>query len=79
MNVTDKTGKVVAIKAVSEYDDMMITTKDGIMIRLGASDVRIMGRAAQGVKCINLGKKSSISDVAVIRRTEEEKNAEEEE
>lgn len=79
MNVTDKTGKVAAIKAVSEYDDMMITTKDGIMIRLAVSDVRIMGRAAQGVKCINLGKKSSISDVAVIRRTEEEKKAEEEE
>lgn len=79
LNVTEKTGKVAAIKAVSEYDDMMITTKDGIMIRLAVSDVRIMGRAAQGVKCINLGKKSVISDVAVIRRTEEEKRAEEEE
>ena len=79
MSVTEKTGKVAAIKAVSEYDDMMITTKDGIMIRLAVTDVRIMGRAAQGVKCINLGKKSSISDVAVIRRTEEEKRAEEEE
>jgi DNA gyrase subunit A len=79
MSVTEKTGKVAAIKAVSEFDDMMITTKDGIMIRLAVTDVRIMGRAAQGVKCINLGKKSSISDVAVIRRTEEEKRAEEEE
>ena len=79
MSVTEKTGKVAAIKAVSEYDDMMITTKDGIMIRLAVTDVRIMGRAAQGVKCINLGKKSAISDVAVIRRTEEEKRAEEEE
>ena len=79
MSVTEKTGKVAAIKAVSEYDNMMITTKDGIMIRLAVTDVRIMGRAAQGVKCINLGKKSSISDVAVIRRTEEEKRAEEEE
>ena len=79
LSVTEKTGKVAAIKAVSEYDDMMITTKDGIMIRLAVTDVRIMGRAAQGVKCINLGKKSSISDVAVIRRTEEEKRAEEEE
>jgi len=44
--VTEKTGKVAAIKAVSEYDDMMITTKDGIMIRLAVTDVRIMGRAA---------------------------------
>jgi len=79
MSVTEKTGKVAAIKAVSEYDDMMITTKDGIMIRLAVTDVRIMGRAAQGVKCINLGKKSAISDVAVIRRTEEQKRAEEEE
>ena len=79
LSVTEKTGKVAAIKAVSEYDDMMITTKDGIMIRLAVTDVRIMGRAAQGVKCINLGQKSSISDVAVIRRTEEEKRAEEEE
>lgn len=79
MNVTDKTGKVVAIKAVGEFDDMMITTKDGIMIRLGVSDVRVMGRAAQGVKVINLGKKSTLSDVAVVRRTEEEAKADEEE
>lgn len=77
MNITDKTGKMVAIKSVSDFDDMMITTKDGIVIRLAVSDVRVMGRAAQGVKVINLDKKSTISDVAVIRRTEEDLDEEE--
>jgi DNA gyrase subunit A len=76
MNVTDKTGKVVAVKYVTTYDHLMITTVDGIMIRMAAADLRVMGRATQGVRVINLGKKDSIADVAVIRRDE---NSDEEE
>ncbi len=72
MNVSEKTGKVLTIKAVSDEDDLIITTKGGIMIRSGVSDLRLMGRATQGVKVINLKKGDSLSDVAVIRKSEEE-------
>jgi DNA gyrase subunit A len=70
INITEKTGKLVAIKWVSEFDDLMITTVDGIVIRTPVSDVRIMGRATQGVKVIRIDKDQSIADVAVIRREE---------
>ncbi len=76
MNVTDKTGKVVAVKYVTQYDHLMITTENGIMIRSAASDLRVMGRATQGVRVINLSKGDTIADVAVIRRDE---NSDEEE
>lgn len=67
MNVTDKTGKVVAIKSVSDIDDLIITTKDGITIRMSAADIRVMGRATQGVKVIRLDDGEEIADVALIR------------
>jgi len=76
MKVTDKTGKVVALKGVTEWDDLMITTKEGIVIRTKVSDLRVMGRATQGVRVITLKGKDTISDVAVIRRDE---NSDEEE
>lgn len=79
MNVTEKTGKVLTIKAVSDEDDLIITTKGGIMIRSGVADLRVMGRATQGVKVINLKKGDSLADVAVIRKSEEETLTEEEE
>lgn len=68
IQMTDKTGPLCAIKLVNDTDHMMITTKDGIMIRMKISDVRTMGRATQGVKLINLSKGDSIADVAIIRR-----------
>jgi DNA gyrase subunit A len=77
MNVTNKTGKVVAVKAVSTYDHLMITTIEGIMIRSAVSDLRVMGRATQGVRVINLGSKDAIADVAVIRRDENSNDEEE--
>ncbi len=77
MNVTAKTGKVVAIKYVTTYDHLMITTVEGIMIRMAAADLRVMGRATQGVRVINLGKKDSIADVAIIRRDENSEDEEE--
>jgi len=72
MNITDKTGGLITIKAVSEEDDLMIVTQTGITIRLKISDVRIMGRATQGVKVINLGKGEEIADVAVIPPSDDE-------
>jgi len=68
--VNEKTGSVFAVKKVTELDHIMITTKGGIMIRMKVSDVRNMGRATQGVKLINVGKKDSIADVAIIKRDE---------
>jgi len=70
MKVTEKTGKVVTLKAVTTWDDLMITTKEGIVIRTKVKDLRVMGRATQGVKVITLKGKDTISDVAVIRRDE---------
>ncbi len=70
INITDKTGKLIAIKWVSEFDDLMITTVDGIIIRTPVSDIRLMGRATQGVKVIRINDKESIADVTVISREE---------
>jgi DNA gyrase subunit A len=58
LNVTEKTGKLVAIKSVSDNHDLMIINKSGIAIRLNISDIRIMGRATQGVRLINLEKRN---------------------
>lgn len=58
MNITDKTGKLVAIKNVNDENDLMIINKSGVTIRLRMADVRIMGRATQGVRLINLGKRN---------------------
>ncbi len=67
LNVTDKTGTVVTIKTIRDTDDMVITTKSGITIRMSAADLRIIGRAAQGVRVIKLDEDEEIADVAVIR------------
>ena len=58
MNITDKTGKLVAIKSVTDENDLMIINKSGITIRLKVGDVRVMGRATQGVRLINLEKRN---------------------
>jgi len=70
LNVTDKTGQVIGIKGVSDFDHLMIVNKSGIMIRLKANDLRVMGRATQGVKLINLDKNDAIADLAVLRNAE---------
>lgn len=57
LNITDKTGNLVAIKAVTDDDDLMIINKSGITLRLHVSDIRVMGRATQGVRLINLEKR----------------------
>ncbi len=70
MQITDKTGPLVGIKAVYDGDQLMITSKEGIMIRMSLEDIRVMGRATQGVKVISLGKQDEIADIAVVRESE---------
>ncbi|BEG98618.1 DNA gyrase subunit A [Bacteroides sedimenti] len=79
LNVTEKTGKLVAIKSVTDENDLMIINKSGITIRLKVADVRIMGRATQGVRLINLEKRNDeIGSVCkVISESEEETDLEE--
>jgi DNA gyrase subunit A len=77
MMVTDKTGAVIAIKAVREEEDLMITTKLGIVIRMPVNDIRVMGRATQGVRVIRLDEDDEIADVAVLQDGGEEETNEE--
>jgi DNA gyrase subunit A len=66
INVTKKTGHLVAIKTVTDQDDLMITTTSGITIRTAADELRVIGRATQGVKLIRLEESDSIADVTVV-------------
>ncbi|WP_117882657.1 DNA gyrase subunit A [Aureibaculum luteum] len=66
INVTEKTGKLVAIKNVTDEDDLMIINKSGITIRMAVADLRVMGRATQGVKLINIKGDDSIAAVAKV-------------
>ena len=77
MKVTDKTGSLIAIKAVTDEEDLMITCKSGMTIRMKLSDLREVGRATQGVRLINLQATDSIADVAIVPRAEEETEFEE--
>lgn len=71
MQVTKKTGDLIAIKAVREDDDLMITSRLGITIRMKVEDIRVMGRATQGVKVIRLDDDDDIADVAVMPAEED--------
>jgi len=66
LQITEKTGKLVAIKAVIDTDELMIINKSGIVIRIAVADLRVMGRATQGVRLIRLDKEDEISSVAKI-------------
>lgn len=70
MNVTDKTGELIAIKAVNDEDDLMIITRLGLAIRLNVKDIRLSGRATQGVKLINLNEEDRIASVAKVDSTD---------
>ena len=79
MSITDKTGRLVSIKNVTDDNDLMIINKSGIVIRLSVADVRIMGRATQGVRLINLAKKNDvIANVCKVMSSELETTVEEE-
>jgi DNA gyrase subunit A len=67
MELTNKTGKLVSINAVEEEDDLMITTKNGIIIRMAVNEIRVMGRATQGVRVIRLDEDEEIADVAIVK------------
>jgi DNA gyrase subunit A len=71
LNITEKTGKLIAIKGVTDNDDLMIITKNGITIRLPISDIRLAGRATQGVKVINLRNNDAIAAVTNVAKSEE--------
>ncbi|MGK0175929.1 MAG: DNA gyrase subunit A, partial [Ulvibacter sp.] len=77
INVTDKTGELVAIKNVTDDDDLMIINKSGITIRMAVSDLRVMGRATQGVKLINIKGNDSIAAVAKVMHEDDEDEGEE--
>ena len=79
LNITDKTGKLVAIKNVTDENDLMIINKSGIVIRMAVSECRVMGRATQGVRLINLAKKNDvIASVCKVMSSEMESEMEEE-
>jgi len=72
ITVTDKTGELVSLKAVTDEDDLMIITKKGTMIRMGVDTLRVMGRATQGVRLITLRKGDEIASIAKVPASEEE-------
>lgn len=72
LNITEKTGNLIAIKDVTELDNLMIINTSGITIRMSVSDMRVMGRATQGVRLIKLGEKDEIAAVAKIEISEED-------
>ena len=72
ISVTEKTGNLVSIKNVSDDDDLMIINKSGIAIRMAVKDLRVMGRATQGVKLINLKSNDSIAAVAKVMHDEDD-------
>lgn len=74
MNINDKTGPLIGLKAVTDEDNLVITTKSGLTIRMDIEDIRVMGRATQGVRLISLNENDPIADITVIRPDDEEKN-----
>jgi DNA gyrase subunit A len=72
ITVTEKTGELVSLKAVTDEDDLMIITKKGTMIRMGVDTLRVMGRATQGVRLINLRSGDEIASIAKVPASEEE-------
>ena len=67
MNITDKTGQLVAIKDVVDGDDLMIINKSGILIRIAVDTLRVVGRATQGVRLINLRDNDEIAAVTKVK------------
>jgi len=72
INITEKTGGLIALKNVTDADDLMVINKSGITIRIGVDTLRVMGRATQGVKIIRLKDEDSIASVAKVSKFEEE-------
>src|SRR5690606_6488161 len=73
INITEKTGSLIALKAVDDNDDLMIINKSGLTIRMEVSSLRVMGRATQGVKLINLRNEDSIAAICAIEVSDEDR------
>jgi DNA gyrase subunit A len=71
LNITDKTGALISINAVTDEDDLMIINKSGLTIRMEVSDLRVMGRATQGVRLINIKENDSIAAVTKVMKEDE--------
>lgn len=71
MNLTDKTGSLVAVRSVNGDEDLMIITSGGVIIRISVSDISLYSRNAQGVKLINVGENEVVSKVAIVEKSEE--------
>ena len=78
INITDKTGSLIALKSVTDAEDLMVINKSGITIRIGVDTLRVMGRATQGVKIIRLRDDDTIASVAKVSKFEEDENEAEE-
>ena len=76
INITDKTGSLIALKDVTDNHDLMIITQFGNLIRSSVSALRVMGRATQGVRLINLRENDIIASVAIVLVTEEDEEGE---
>ncbi|WP_353088848.1 DNA gyrase C-terminal beta-propeller domain-containing protein, partial [Flavobacterium sp.] len=79
LNITDKTGQLISISDVTDEDDLMIINKSGLTIRMMVSDLRVMGRATQGVRLINIKNNDSIAAVTKVMREEESESIEDDE
>lgn len=77
ITVTEKTGELVSLKAVTDEDDLMIITKKGTMIRMGVDTLRVMGRATQGVRLISLRKEDEIASIAKVPASEDDEETDE--
>ena len=76
LNITEKTGALVAIKNVTDENDLMIINRSGLTIRMAVSGIKVAGRATQGVKLINIKDGDSIAAVSAVNKTEEEAQTE---
>jgi DNA gyrase subunit A len=74
LNITEKTGKLVSINGVTDADDLMIINKSGLTIRMDVSTLRVMGRATQGVRLINIKETDSIAAVTKVMKDDEEES-----
>ena len=72
LNITDKTGSLVAMKNVTDENDLMIINRSGLTIRMAVSDIRVAGRATQGVRLINIKEGDSIAAISAVNKSEEE-------
>ena len=72
LNITEKTGELVAMKNVTDENDLMIINRSGLTIRMSVSDIKVAGRATQGVKLINIKDGDSIAAISAVNKTEEE-------